>query len=90
MVIKERSPKLLAVGKPLLKKREKWRTPSYFRSMLKTNRVILQTLMWPTRHRSKRKISRRKSSEQHADFHASEWWRSNLRVRSSVNRRRGI
>ncbi len=34
---------------PLLKKREKRRTPSCFRSTFKEKPVTLSTLMWPTR-----------------------------------------
>jgi len=33
---------------PRFKKREKWRTPSYFASMFKDNLRYTSLLMWPT------------------------------------------
>jgi hypothetical protein len=36
-------------GKTLLKKREKWRTPSYFASMFNDNPRYTSPVMWPTR-----------------------------------------
>ena len=38
-----------SVGEPLLKKREKWRTHSYFRSLSKTNPRYTSPLNWRTR-----------------------------------------
>jgi hypothetical protein len=35
--------------KPLLEKREKWRTHGFLGQRSKTTRVILPTLTWPTR-----------------------------------------
>jgi hypothetical protein len=57
-VMKERSNKLPAVRQAtlrlslsagFLKKREKWRTPSYYVSMLKNKPALYFPLMWPTR-----------------------------------------
>src|SRR5260370_13376483 len=44
-----KGPDWQAQWKPLLEKREKWRTPSCFGQYSKTTGVILSTLKWPTR-----------------------------------------